>query len=114
MNKETLRMQMLAGIITEGQYKDGLNEEEYNLYREFSNSPEEHQYEDVLNIIESYEEENILDNFKSTFPPGKPIKKQDYVKFAESWMDDLSELEYVKANWVSITDDEVFEKAGIV
>jgi hypothetical protein len=28
MNKETLRMQMLAGIITEGQYKETLNEEE--------------------------------------------------------------------------------------
>jgi hypothetical protein len=27
MNKETLRMQMLAGIITEGQYKAKLNEE---------------------------------------------------------------------------------------
>jgi hypothetical protein len=26
MNKETLRMQMLAGIITEGQYKEKLNE----------------------------------------------------------------------------------------
>jgi len=28
MNKETLRMQMLAGIITEGQYKEKINEEE--------------------------------------------------------------------------------------
>jgi hypothetical protein len=28
MNKEILRMQMLAGIITEGQYKEKLNEEE--------------------------------------------------------------------------------------
>ena len=26
MNKETLRMQMLAGIITESQYKEKLNE----------------------------------------------------------------------------------------
>ena len=28
MNKETLRMQMLAGIITESQYKEKINEEE--------------------------------------------------------------------------------------
>ena len=28
MNKETFRMQMLAGIITEGQYKEKINEEE--------------------------------------------------------------------------------------
>ena len=31
MNKEILRMQMLAGIITEGQYKSKLNEEKYTL-----------------------------------------------------------------------------------
>jgi hypothetical protein len=28
MNKEQLRMQMLAGIITEGQYKEKMEEEE--------------------------------------------------------------------------------------
>ena len=32
MNKETLRMQMLAGIITEGQYKSMLNENEFGSF----------------------------------------------------------------------------------
>ena len=32
MNKEQLRMQMLAGIITEGQYKEILNEGIYLLF----------------------------------------------------------------------------------
>jgi len=31
MNKETLRMQMLAGIITEGQYKEKINENEEGI-----------------------------------------------------------------------------------
>jgi hypothetical protein len=31
MNKETLRMQMLAGLITESQYKQKLNEESTNI-----------------------------------------------------------------------------------
>ena len=30
MTQEQLRMQMLAGIITEGEYKAKLNEDEYN------------------------------------------------------------------------------------
>ena len=33
-NKETLRMQMLAGIITEGQYKAKLNENELNTLKQ--------------------------------------------------------------------------------
>ena len=33
MNKEQLRMQMLAGIITEDQYKGGLNERLNALYK---------------------------------------------------------------------------------
>jgi hypothetical protein len=43
MNKETLRMQMLAGIITEGQYKDKLNENMENWGNEeddYGNSEE--------------------------------------------------------------------------
>jgi hypothetical protein len=42
MNKETLRMQMLAGIITEGQYKSKLNEYENleeNLWDKIKNAP---------------------------------------------------------------------------
>jgi hypothetical protein len=34
VNKETLRMQMLAGIITEGQYKAKLNENELNTLKQ--------------------------------------------------------------------------------
>ena len=39
MNKETLRMQMLAGVITESQYKARLNEEEgKHIYADYSES----------------------------------------------------------------------------
>ncbi len=38
MNKETLRMQMLAGVITESQYKAQLNENIESLSSYFSNS----------------------------------------------------------------------------
>jgi hypothetical protein len=41
MNKETLRMQMLAGIITESQYKTKLNESIESLSSYYSNSNKE-------------------------------------------------------------------------
>jgi hypothetical protein len=29
-------------------------------------------------------------------------------------MDDMSEIANIQANWISITDDDVYEKAGLV
>lgn len=54
MNKELLRMQMLAGIITESQYKTKLNEEEINLsspesFQEFMNSIPNEKYFSIAN-----------------------------------------------------------------
>ncbi len=49
VNKETLRMQMLAGIITEGQYKAKLNEnEEMQAYETDPNDPD---YINHINIV---------------------------------------------------------------
>jgi len=31
-----------------------------------------------------------------------------------SYMDDMSEQQYIQANWISITDPDIFEKAGLV
>lgn len=45
MNKEKLRMQMLAGVITESQYKQKLNE-----FEELSHSGD--LYDDIVDIIE--------------------------------------------------------------
>ena len=123
MNKETLRMQMLAGVITESQYKTKLiemdgeyweDEDDFDLDEAFKMSPKQHSYEDVLGIFESHEDDNILNAFQSTFPEGKPVKRNDYLKFNMKYIDDMSEEDYIKANWISITDEDVFEKAGLL
>ena len=41
MNKETLRMQMLAGVITESQYKERLNENISNSLEELAKELQE-------------------------------------------------------------------------
>jgi hypothetical protein len=55
MNKETLRMQMLAGIITEGQYKAKLNENitAEELFQMFKD-------EDLLNDRRYYDVEDLM------------------------------------------------------
>jgi hypothetical protein len=90
------------------------DDEDFNLSAAFMDSPNKASYNDVLYIFQSYENEGILNDFQSKFPKGKPISKQDYSNFAMDLIDDDSDAVYVKANWVSLFDDDVFEKAGLV
>jgi hypothetical protein len=115
MNNEFTRMQKLAGLIAES-FDDFDNDDEidFDLDQAYKESSSEHPYNDVLNIFESYEDDDILDEFKSTFPEGKPISKEDYNDFAMSFINDMSESMFIKANWIDITDPDIFEKAGLV
>jgi hypothetical protein len=164
MNKETLRMQMLSGVITESEYKAKLeeletqetkkslnenfvgmgmvgnifdrkktdyemafehftkgtslneemeDEEEFDLNKAFAESPRIASYDDVLDVIESYEDEDILNDFKAEFPEGEPISRDDYSEFAMSLIDDMSEISFIQANWISMFDEDIFDKAGL-
>jgi hypothetical protein len=121
---EIKRMQVLAGIITENQiienqYEDDQYDDEddedddFDLNAAFAVSPSSHSYDEVLDIFVSYEDEDILNEFKSFFPEGKDITRDDYVEFSYSIMDDMSEISYMQANWIGLTDDDVYEKAGL-
>jgi hypothetical protein len=59
MNNELLRMQMLAGIITEGQYK----EKSENIYEITLNPKEKNVFDDIVNTLN--EGEGWLEKFKS-------------------------------------------------
>jgi hypothetical protein len=100
----------LAGIITEEED----DAEDFDLSEVFANSPESAPYSDVLSIIESYEEPKIVEDFKTKFAGQDTISKQDYSEFAMSFVDDMSEEAYIQANWISIFDDDIYEKAGLV
>jgi hypothetical protein len=170
MTNEQLRMQMLAGVITESQYKqkleenkspkskkslkenfvgigmvgnifdrektdyelafehftkDGLNEEmedefededenEFDLDQAFKDSPEIASYDEVLDIADSYGDYAILDAFQGTFSEDEEVSKKDYFKFFSNYIDDMSDVEYIKANWISIFDEDIFDKAGLI
>jgi hypothetical protein len=59
MNKETLRMQMLAGIITESQYKERTE----NLYEASLNPEEKQVFDDIVNTLN--EGEGWVEKLKS-------------------------------------------------
>ena len=69
-------------------------------------------YDLVLEIIESYDDEEILSDFKDRFIEGKNISKKDYEEFCYEYIDDMSEMYYIKLNWKYIKsggDESVFD-----
>jgi hypothetical protein len=76
MNKETLRMQMLAGIITESQYKAKLNEDE--------NAPDWDDYEGY---------ELTLEDYFNTYDLEDPQTFKDEVYSGGNW-DSVNNLAY--------------------
>ena len=120
MKNENVRMQFLAGLITESQYKIKLSElneddfeeeDDFDLNNEFKNSPTSAPYEQVLGIVEDYEDEEILTNFMNNFPKAEQIDRENYSDFMIDYIDDMSEVDYIQANWISIFDENIFEKA---
>jgi hypothetical protein len=78
MKKEQLRMQMLAGIITESQYKAKLNEDVNDLKVEWT--PE--YYQAIENYgDEAYDEKGLTNNFKMRNIDGKNIKVKEIIGY---------------------------------
>jgi hypothetical protein len=62
-------------------------------------------YDLVLEVIENYEEIDILNDFLNEFEKDKNISKSEFFKFCEKYIDDMSEIYYIKLNWKYIMSD---------
>jgi replicative superfamily II helicase len=93
---------------------DDEDDDDFDLNDAYLNSQYVAPYEDVLNIIESYEDEDMLNDFINEFPEGEPINRTQYDNFVMDYIDDMSEVSFIQANWVSIWDDDIYEKAGLI
>jgi hypothetical protein len=70
-------------------------------------------YDLVKEIIESYEDEEILNDFLNEFKVGKNISKVKYINFCMRYIDDMSDMYYVRLNWKYIKsggDESVFDE----
>jgi hypothetical protein len=122
---EIKKMQRIAGLITESEYQESLlnendyddmdddDDDDFDTTAAFKASPEFHSYEEVLDVIESYEDDEILEDFKAKFPEGKDISREDYSDFTINYVDDMSEVAYIQTNWISISDPDIYDKAGM-
>jgi hypothetical protein len=129
LSEEFRKMQKLAGIklnenddeidyddenFSDSFIDDEGFDDEFDLNREFKKSQSKHSYDEVLEIIKSYENENMLNDFESEFPKNEFINRGDYSDFIMRYIDDMGEVPYVQANWISITDPDIYDKAGLV
>ena len=116
LNEAFLKMQKLAGIkLNENDEIDYDDDDDFiDLNLSFQESPDYHSYDEVLDIIKSYEDKDILEDFKSTFLEDEKVYKENYSDFLNDYIADMSEKEYIQANWISITDPDIYEKAGLV
>ena len=116
LNEAFLKMQKLAGIkLNENDEIDYDDDDDFiDLNLSFQESPDYHSYDEVLDIIKSYEDKDILEDFKSTFLENEKVYKENYSDFLNDYIADMSEKEYIKANWISITDPDIYDKAGLV
>lgn len=70
-------------------------------------------YDLVLEIVESYEDEEILKSFLEEFEVGKDVSKNKYNEFFMKFIDDMSEVYFIKLNWeyiISGGDESVYDE----
>jgi hypothetical protein len=110
MNKETLRMQMLAGLITESQYKQKLNEENEETYYAMCNVGENSQvsFDDKNPIplkitIKTDSKEDMIEKLNALYQETVGDAASGYT------MNDLDDSHYtssyVSDDWAIVTKD---------
>ena len=105
LSEQFKRMQKLAGIIKENQ--------EFDIDTAFNASPNKQSYEDMLDVVKEYEDEEYLNSFISTFSKGEPINKENWVEWSRS-ISDYDPEGYTYLNWISLSDPDVYKKAGVL
>ena len=67
----------------------------------------------VLEIVWSFEDDDVENDFKERFKEGENISKEEFFDFFEGYMDDMSELYYIKKNWEYVEsggDESVYDE----
>jgi hypothetical protein len=89
------------------------DDEESDLEKEFKKAPNVHSYDKVLDMIDSAMDDEMTQNFASHFPKGKPITKDAFIDWSVSYDGGYDPEGYSYANWIYITDPNIYNKVGL-
>ena len=98
MNKQLLRMQMLAGLITEDQYKTKINENQINNKYVVKDEELSDEYGDDFYVIDKQKAYNYLSQFD-----GVGVDAENFIREDEGW----GEFEQYIDNVEQMTDEEL-------
>jgi hypothetical protein len=59
-------------------------------------------YDLVKEVVKSYEDEEIMNDFNDEFEEGIDISRYEFFEFFSKFIDDMSESEYIKNNWIYV------------
>ena len=91
MNKEFYKMQKTAGLITESQYQEKMEE---------NSSSETRSYNDLLNIIKQYEGfEDYVGSFKKAFQGKDTITKDAWMEWSGTLDGGYDQEGYAEKHW---------------
>ena len=57
-----------------------------------------------------------LEDFYKTFPKGKNIKYEDYITWANKFINDMADMAYVEANWEYLVNgnENIYDEMGLI
>ena len=117
MNKEFLKMQKLAGLITENQFREKVTEnEEFDVSQAYDKSPATQSYDDMLDVVSGFEDPDFdaVESFENSFTEGKEITKDAWEKWYRTNIDGGYDPDnYLEIGWISVTDPDIYDKAGV-
>jgi hypothetical protein len=92
---EFKRMQLIAGLITESEYRQSMNEVKETI-----------SVSDAKEYADSWDDDDISMDFKKTFSGKDQIAKSDFINFFKKHIDDMSEMSDIRSAWDQLLSGE--------
>jgi len=93
---EIKRMQLLAGLITESEYRES----------QMNEAKETISVSDAKEYADSWDDDDISMDFKKTFSGKDQIAKSDFINFFKKHIDDMSEMSDIRSAWDQLLSGE--------
>ena len=93
---EFKRMQLIAGLITESEYRES----------QMNEAKETISVSDAKEYADSWDDDDISMDFEKTFSGKDQIAKSDFINFFKKHIDDMSEMSDIRSAWDQLLSGE--------